>query len=183
LRDPGLGLREMLRVLKPGGTLLVAEPNNLANHAMFSSLSDRRPVEEMIQRLAFGLLVERGKQALGLGFNSVGDLIPGYLAELGARNVKVYLSDKAVPLFPPYAGREQEANIDLMREWASRRFIGWEQEEVSGYFLAGGGQEKDFDVSFDLFVNDLEEAVADIDKGTYHAAGGTVMYLIAAGKN
>src|SRR6185437_13934046 len=113
--DPKAVLREMLRVLKPGGLLLLAEPNNLANHAVFSNVA--APVVELTR---FALICEHGKAALGLGFNSVGDLVPGYLAEIGARDIRVYLSDKVTPIYPPYETREQQVTLEQASQWADR---------------------------------------------------------------
>lgn len=182
LKDPKAGLREMLRVLKPGGNLLVVEPNNFTNRAMMSSLTENLSVDEVIDHLKFGLIVERGKQNLGLGFNSVGDLIPGYLAESGATHIRVYLSDKATPFFFPYSSKEQQVNIQQMKDWAKRKFIGWDRNEVFGYFIAGGGRPDEFDRYFSILIKDNEQTLRAIENGTYHCAGGTVTYLIAAQK-
>lgn len=190
LKDPKLALQEMLRVLKPGGLILAAEPNNFANRAVGTSLTERMSVDEVVDRMRFDLMVERGKQALGLGFNSVGDLIPGYLAEVGGVNVRVYLSDKTTPFIPPYSfpglsprfSREQQVNIQQMRDWADREFIGWDRDEVQSYFLAGGGSKDEFDRYHKLLLQDAVQALHAIDEGIYHSAGGALTYLIVAQK-
>jgi hypothetical protein len=43
----------------------------------------RRPLEELLERMRV-LMCERGQMALGEGNSSIGDLLPGYLAEEGA---------------------------------------------------------------------------------------------------
>lgn len=182
LKDPKVGLREMLRVLKPGGTVLAVEPNNFSNRAIGCSLTENLSVDEVMDRLKFGLMIERGKQALGLGFNSVGDLIPGYLAELGAEGIEVYLSDKTTPFIPPYASKEQQVNIQQIRDWTKRRFIGWERDEVRGYFMAGGGEEKEFDRYYDGALLDAEKTLVAMEDGSYHGAGGMITYLISGRK-
>ena len=172
----------MLRVVKPGGLILVAEPNNFANCAVASNLTAKLSIVELLDRLRFQLLIQRGKQALGLGFNSEGDLIPGYLRELGGEGIQVYTSDKAVPFFPPYSSDEQQANVRQMKEWAERNFIGWDRDEVFGYFVAGGGNLNEFDRYFDQSIQDSQETIQAIDNGTYHCAGGAVSYLISCRK-
>lgn len=183
LRDPKEGLKEMLRVLKPGGTLLVVEPNNMANRLVASNLSEKLSVGEVVERLRFGLIIERGKQALGLGFNSAGDLIPGYLTELGASKIRVYLSDKASPLFAPYSSKEQQAIVEELKDWTKKRFVGWDREELRRYFVAGGGEEKLFELYWNLLLKDSEDVVRAMGEGSFHTAGGGVSYLIAAQKN
>ena len=70
----------MLRVLKPGGLLAVAEPNNLASSLLFNSVTFDYSIERICDRVRFQLLCERGKAALGEGNNSIGDLLAGYFA-------------------------------------------------------------------------------------------------------
>ena len=48
LHDPKVGLKEMLRVLKPGGLLLAAEPNNFANRAIISNMTQNLSVDNEI---------------------------------------------------------------------------------------------------------------------------------------
>lgn len=182
LEDPRRALKEMLRVVQPGGTIFVTEPNNFANRAIGSNLTERLSVEEVVDRLRFDLMVQRGKQALGLGFNSLGDLVPGFLAEVGAEDIKVYLSDKPQPFVPPYATRAEQANLAQMREWLERGFVGWDREEMLAYFLAGGGHSDEFDRYHELQLRDLRDTIQAIDSGAYHSAGAALMYLVVAKK-
>jgi ubiquinone/menaquinone biosynthesis C-methylase UbiE len=94
-------LREMCRVARPGGTVLVAEPNNLAGQLVRSNVSARSDPEELANAIHFYATCEVGKAKLGEGDNSVGDLLPGYFAEVGLTVVACYLSDKTSPLWPP----------------------------------------------------------------------------------
>src|SRR6516164_6699938 len=81
--DPGAVVDEMVRVARPGGLILAAEPNNVA-------------------RARLQLICERGKAALGEGNNSIGDLVPSLFAERALVDVRVYVNDKAEILLPPY---------------------------------------------------------------------------------
>jgi ubiquinone/menaquinone biosynthesis C-methylase UbiE len=182
LKDPKQGLKEMLRVLKPGGLLLAAEPNNFANRAIASNMTQNLTVDEVMHRLKFDLTIQRGKKALGLGFNSVGDLIPGYLAQLGAGNIQVYVSDKAVPFISPYDKADQQANIQQMYDWVKKDFLGWDRDEMHRYYVAGGGNPLQFDFYWDLSINDAKETLKEIEAGTYHTAGGCVSYLVSGTK-
>jgi ubiquinone/menaquinone biosynthesis C-methylase UbiE len=185
LKEPKEGLREMMRVLKPGGLLLVAEPNNFANTAVTSSLTEKLSIDEVMDRLRFALTIQRGKKALGLGFNSVGDLVPGLLAQLDPKfipSIQVHVSDKAAPLFPPYASREQQVAIRQMREWAEREFVGWDRKEMEQYYLAGGGDPARFEYYWRQGLKDAHDTIAAIDEGAYHGGGGCVTYLVSARK-
>jgi SAM-dependent methyltransferase len=183
LPDPLQGLREMLRVAKPGGLILASEPNNLASIAAFTSESIRWSNDDLIESLRFHLICQRGKEALGLGFNNLGDLIPGMIASLGATDIRVYMPDRAQPMFPPYDRPEQKVLIALLRDWAKRGFYAWDEPETRRYFLAGGGAEADFEPGWLLQKRHLDETIAAIDAGTYHAAGGWLGLLTSARKS
>ena len=102
-RDPGAAIDEMIRVARPGGLVLAAEPNNLAGALTFDSLTFYDPVDEIIARVRLQLICERGKAALGEGNNSIGELVPGLFAARGLADIRVYLNDKADAVLPPYA--------------------------------------------------------------------------------
>lgn len=183
LKDPRVGLREMLRVLKPGGLLLVAEPNNFANSAVVNSITESKSIEDVMDLLRFWFTCERGKQSLGLGYNSIGDLIPGYLSEMSVSDIRVYQNDKAVALYPPYATQEQQASVRQSIDWADREILGWDKEEAQQYFLAAGESLSDFEVLWRKAINDSKRIAEAIKDKKYYTTGGGIFYLISARKS
>lgn len=185
--DPERVLREMLRVLRPDGLLLVAEPcnlcqclrwNNLTRHDFLSSDG----VESLLRVVRFHLLCEKGKHRSGEGFNSIGDLMPGYFKELGLHDIQVFQSDKAAALFPPYETPEQRAELaDALSSIESGRYV-WREEEARRYFLAGGGTSADFSDFWSWAMGDNARRQEFLDQGQYHAAGGFSLYLISGRK-
>lgn len=180
--DPAAVLAEMLRVCRPGGLVLAVEPNNLANAAVQGTTSAGVSSQELADGWRFHLVCQRGKQALGLGFNSVGDLVPGMLAALGAQDVRVYIGDRASPLFPPYAGREQAAEVAQFMVFVKREVWAWDREETLRYFVAGGGDPGEFEGLW-VAIGARERAVAEaIRAGTYATAGGSLSYVVSGRK-
>jgi 2-polyprenyl-3-methyl-5-hydroxy-6-metoxy-1,4-benzoquinol methylase len=152
--DPRATVREFLRVLKPGGLLALSEPNNLAGSLVRDSESFSGDIDALMSAARFQALCERGKAALGLGNNSVGDLLPGLLHELGLRDLRVYLSDKATLTLPNQSTPGQAAALAQVEDWLARDFWIWEKEETRSYFLAGGGNPAEFPA---LWTNAMDQ--------------------------
>ncbi|HEY1597827.1 MAG TPA: methyltransferase domain-containing protein [Thermoleophilaceae bacterium] len=179
LADPRAGIREMLRVTKPGGMVLAAEPNNRASVVVDSSASAGDSVEELLERLEFTIRCERGKESLGEGNGSVGDLVPGYLAQEGAVEIRTWISDKTSMMVPPYEGAEQQTLRADYLEDAGKGWAGWSREEARRYYLAGGGGEVEFDAAWERRLQETVRDAEAVREGTFHSAGGYVMYVIA----
>jgi ubiquinone/menaquinone biosynthesis C-methylase UbiE len=178
--EPVAVLQEMMRVLKPNGLLMVAEPNNLSGTIMFSNLSERESIAQICQGFEFQLTCERGKIKLGEGNNSLGDLIPGYFAQVGLQKIQTYISDKASPLFPSYASREQQVNKQCWLEKGDRGI--WDRDEALRYFLAGGGTAQAFETHWMRILQANHLVKQSLLSGEFHNSGGALVYLVSGQK-
>ncbi|TDB65872.1 class I SAM-dependent methyltransferase [Arundinibacter roseus] len=173
-------IAEMVRVLRPGGIILCAEPNNLVQSLTRSSISSNDPVDDVLEHVKYALLFERGKKELGQGDNSLGDLVPGLLAQAGLESIDVRLSDKAIAMYPPYDTAEQVAT---RQQWKSGDR--WNSEEFSeyDYFKALGQESLDF---YEYYVRKYahlsEKTERFINARKYHSGGGAMMYVVSAVK-
>jgi ubiquinone/menaquinone biosynthesis C-methylase UbiE len=182
LAHPLEALREMLRILRPGGILVCVEPNNLWNYLAFNSLTADEPVEAIVRQFAFWLRYHRGKIAAGQGDNSIGDLLPGYFAQTGLTEISVHLSDRAAALFPPYETPAQQALLDQEQQWKDSASGPWNREEVRQQVLGGGGTAKFFDTVFPELLQKYQHEQEAIATGTFHAGGGAINYLVSGRK-
>ncbi len=182
LEHPIEAILEMKRVLRPGGLILVSEPNNTANRAVSDSILDKLSIDERAIRIKNDLRVQKGKEALGEGFNSLGDLVPGLMNIAGLNNINVTIGDKANPFIPPYESKAERAYIKTMRDWVARDFIGWHRDDLHRYFLAGGGSEAEYHSYVEMSIKDGKDRLKAIDEGIYHSAGGSLGYLISGYK-
>ncbi len=180
--DPGAVVDEMIRVARPGGLILAAEPNNLAGALVLNSVNCRDPVDDIIARVQLQLVCERGKAALGEGNNSIGDLVPGLLAKRGLVDIRVHLNDKANVFLPPYDSLEQRAALDERADFDDRDFWIWSRADTLRYFLAGGGREAEFDALWALAVGGKDAFDKAIAERSYAGAGGGIGYLVAGRK-
>lgn len=172
----------MLDRCKPGGFVIVAEPNNRVSELVDTSTTAGQSVEEMLARVRFLLTCEHGKMVLGEGNNSVGDLVPGYLAEQGALEVQTFIADKPAALVAPYDSAGQHALRDYVTREAENGTWGWLREDARRYFLAGGGSPENFDAIWERRLGERRRDAAALADGSFHTAGGTVLYLISGRK-
>jgi ubiquinone/menaquinone biosynthesis C-methylase UbiE len=189
VREPKAVLAEMLRVARPGGLLLVVEPNNLSQNLVFSDktfakfVANAETIEEILQSIRFELTITRGRQAQGQGFNSVGDLVPGYFSELGLDTIQTYLSDKSFALYPPNSTPLQRALVKHYVDRAERRqLISDTKGAAFNCFLAGGGKAEEFDRLWDQSLRRLAEFADDLKHDAIRCGAGTIFYLVSGRK-
>jgi len=181
--DPAAALAEMIRVTKPGGLVAVAEPNNVASNLHVDSVSSKASIEDLVELTRFHLTCERGKANLGLGNNSVGDLLPGIFAESGRlEGIDVYLNDKVATLLPPYASEAERALVEEARLHEARDFWWWSQEETRRYYCGGGVAEPSFAVHWKRAMALRTEVAQALVAGTYANTDGSVCYLVSGRK-
>jgi SAM-dependent methyltransferase len=174
-------LREFVRVLAPGGLLLVAEPNNLSGAFCIGSARGASLVDRL-DLVRLQALCEHGKAALGEGDNSVGDLLPGWFSQAGLSRVETWVSDRATALVPPYSTPAERAQVKDLEEMDANDFWMWSRADTQRYFLAGGGAPTEFDALWAKARTTFRAELASVRAGTLHQAGGSVCYLVAGRK-
>lgn len=182
LSDPALALVEMRRVARPGGLVIVAEPNNLSGALLMDTVASETSVEDLVELVRFQLICERGKVALGEGDNSLGERVAGLLAAQGLVDIDVYVNDKASVIVPPYSNPQQQAFVAEASDRAERDVWIWDERETRRLFLAGGGDERDFAAHFERGLEAGRRVVRSLHDQTYHGIAGGAFYLVAGRK-
>jgi SAM-dependent methyltransferase len=171
--EPRATIREFARVLKPGGLIVLSEPNNLAGALVRDSETAAAGLDELLSAVRLQALCERGKATLGLGNNSVGDLLPGLLHEAGLRDLRVHLSDKASAIVPHRTTPGQTAALAETEDWIARDVWIWDKPETRSYFLAGGGKAAEFER--------LWRGAMDLRRRSFDAAKANRLFGVEAG--
>jgi SAM-dependent methyltransferase len=180
--DPTAVLTEARRVLRPGGRVLISEPNNLANVAIGVAADSDVPIETVMAVLRFELACQRGKRALGSGDNSFGERVTLALARAGLRLLGAHQVERVHPTFPPYDTDDQRLAVEAMRDFAARGIASWPRDEARRYYAAGAPQAADFDASYDEVLAYERSVLTRIERGEYACTGGSVHYLVCAAR-
>lgn len=174
-------IAEMSRVVKVGGTVCCVEPHDIANAAALDAVFLARPPDEVSRHLHFWAAYARGRLALGLGDLCVGERLPRLLANVGLKDIRVHICDKAQPLIPPYRGSEQVALLSELRCECERTMRdikeGWEVDGTRACVLAGGASAELLEAYGADVAARYSSICASIQDQTYTASGGHLLYI------
>ncbi len=181
VKDTAIALNEMLRVLKPGGLIAVAEPNNLVSRLIFNNLTFNDPINEIVDSVRFELICERGREKLNKGNAFRGDMVPFYFYQARVQNIQVYLSDLADYFIPPYDSPRERITLSGLNEDSKEH---WDniKEEMQELFLAGGGLPPEFKAHWERVLKNKDRIMSGYKNKQLFSAGGLIMYLISGRK-
>lgn len=180
--DPAAVVREMARVTKPGGRVLLVEPVNMASSLVLGSTRFREDVDDTLRLLRFELVCYRGKERAGEGNNSIGALLPELLAGAGLGAIDAYQSDKATLLVPPYDSPEARAVTHDQLQWTDDAFWIWSKPDTQRYYLAGGGDPTTFEAEWAFALASARRVADAITQRTEHSIGAGVTFLASGVK-
>ena len=183
VKNPLQVIKEMKRITKPGGSIVAMEPNNIINflfHNSLSNITDDIDIEQTMEKMEINLRIEKGKKLMGLGFHSLGDVVPELFIRTGLKDIKVWIADKALAVIPPYNSHEMKSRAAELVNWIKTGKVIFGYEENLKYYLAGGGEKEKFDSYWEKLNKKNQIILESIEKEEYIDAGGGVMYIVAA---
>ncbi len=184
LKDPQDAVKEMIRVVRPGGIVMCHEPDNLT--AMMAKRFMSLPefsTDDLLLSFKVALLCNQGRLNLGKGDTNIGVQVLHFMRLEGLTDLDARLNDRTWFLEPPYEGEEQQHRLKIARKnmldeghadfWYKRG-----REE----FLAGGGDEEEYDRYVELGKNLIPVAQQQFDAGEFYSFGSNDMYIVKGRK-
>lgn len=143
VRDAQAVVRDMTRVLKPGGVFFAAEFSFTGTDIGYDSSNDARLDRNWhSENHRIYHLYMDGKKALGLGDNRDGWRIPLLATNAGLDVFDVRLNDRTLHVIPPYSHQKQKDYLELLKVF----YIPSNENDLKDLISkiqAGGGTEGD----------------------------------------
>ena len=176
-------VNEMVRVTKPGGVVILVEPNNAAMAATFVNTSVPLTPDEHVALFRMLVTCLAGKRALGEGDGTIGAHLPQRLHAAGTERIRAFTSDKCAAAVPPYDVPAQAIDIKTQLDFAGMEM--WmptgTREDSQRHFLAGGGSQTDFDACWAIVLRWFRAFEQQVGAGTFHTARPVAM-VVAGGQ-
>lgn len=178
VKNPKPVLSEMVRIVKPGGTVVCIEPDNLSWRT-FSSIPAFTIKEEAFQK-KFDLIWNKGRTRLGYGDYTIGCKIPHLMKEAGLANIDARINDKVDILEPPYDTPSQRYRLKMLRKHVTddkkeRQF--W-LRLAKKFYLAGGGNANDIKRLIKITKRRRKILKEQIQNHIYFSCTGGCIYVV-----
>jgi SAM-dependent methyltransferase len=178
LPDPRAALLEMVRVARPGGLVVAAEPTNVVGPLIGDALAaPGLAVDDLAELFRFQVLCQRGKAACGEGNDLLGEQLPWLMRAAGLVDVELRLNDRAQPIVPPYDSPAARALVEETIDTTARDVWMWPRAQTRRYFAAGGGAPDDFDRLWTMLFTERRRVLRALADGRYVSAGAGLSYI------
>jgi hypothetical protein len=182
LSDAEEGLQKLIDVVKPGGWIICAEPNNLYNWINLSRHALDQPVEDTAGRLEYWLRVRRGRITRGLGDMAVGESLTAMMAAMGLETVQSVLCDRMNQITPSSPQEVREGARQAFQAFAEQGIGLILEADVTELCVAGGAALPWAEEMTKKEKAYFGKAAADIADGRYIDANATILVLSAGRK-
>jgi ubiquinone/menaquinone biosynthesis C-methylase UbiE len=177
LARPAEAVAEMFRVVRPGGLVMVAEPENSLNFIRLDTAAMAMSLDELTAIYRFRTAIHLGRAARGSDWD-IGHRLVGMLEQAGGVEVQVYTSDRVNACAPPYASAIQRASIAAEAAWGALMDTDSPTRRNHEAWARDGGLGAD-EIAYGFALETKVRAVrkSQVAAGTWHHGGGFIQYI------
>ena len=179
LADPSAAITEMKRITRDNGLVLCAEPNNLIGRFPSSWFLRDGNIEVMARLTQMVWCYALGREKRGLGREWLGEVLPGLFHEAGLTDIRVWLCDRTLAMYPPYATEEQRTSLASADKWRSEGIGPFDKGAAQANVLAGGGSDEFFELAWADYIEQDRRMIEAIRDGQWYSSGGGLFYVVA----
>ncbi len=179
LSRPDLALREMSRVVKPGGLVIAIEPDLLAASASRRGSQQAEDFDHLRTRLLVDTYAMQGCERTGAGDYRIASKLPILMTEAGLTQPRLWFNPMAHQCSPPYSKNQDDYASFLLDHHES----GAAEEFESTWkmlFDAGGGPAELWQRYKDQERVLNQHVLKALREGSYQAAGSGMLGVCAA---
>jgi ubiquinone/menaquinone biosynthesis C-methylase UbiE len=176
-------LREMMRTLRPGGLLLCVEPNNTVSRMPMAELASGSDPRVVLLLSELAIRISIGLKRRGRSEEYIGERLPALFQSAGAKDIRVWTSDKAFVDLPPYDTPEEVARAAISKQFAVNGTGVFDREEARASFLAADGSEARFKRCWSAFIDAWERAQESRKSNLWSTSNGGLFYIGAGRKS
>lgn len=177
--DVQAALAEMLRIVRPGGRLLLLEPNNVAQQFVADSVNRSLTPRQLGDLLTLFTACSRGRDKLGRGDDCVGDRLPSLLQRLSLEGITVFQNEHTGSIVPPYDELDT-AQLEQAIGYSEQGFWLWDKADARVLYQAGGGDMSSFEANYAVFTEQTDAFKQQVQSGTYSCNNGSLAYIVSA---
>jgi len=180
LEKPATALKEMIRVVKPGGVVVCHEPdhlNGLTNKPVWS-LPELKMEEEILLK-KYALICHIGRIKLGRGDNQIGLKIPFMMKKYGLHDIGIKVNDRATYLEPPYETESEKIALDKIKKFfLNKKYYSQMIKRGKEEYFAGGGDEGEYKHVRKISNKIRKKLLEQLQNDKYACCNGSSFYIM-----
>lgn len=192
LKEPEITIKEMIRITKKHGKIVVFEPNNFGGICSGWNNFEEKSLEELLERVEQTYRIYEGLKKLGFGDWKIGEKVPYLFKKNGLKNIEMRMNEKIHTIIPPYNTPELKKRsseyLKGLKDYlkSSKKKREKNRVESEKFYIAGGGDKKAYQNSIKKkekkWDREAREVIRMLKEENLYSVGANFFYVIMGEK-